>query len=278
MKYIGAHVSTSGGLDKAVIRAKDLNARAFAIFTNNPLRWTTSTLKYESIHNFKDACKKFNYSSSQILPHSGYLINLGNPYNDNLKKSRLAFIDEINRCQSLGLKLLNFHPGSHLNKISEKDCLEKISDSINLALEQTNQVKLIIENTAGQGTNVGYSFEQLIFVINKIQDKNRIGVCLDTCHLFSSGYDLRTKTLCEKTFKSFDNVIGLNYLCGMHFNDSKSKFKSRIDRHHNLGKGNIRRLAFKWIIKNVNCEGIPIILETTDKKLWKEEIAWLNSL
>ncbi|XBC38303.1 MAG: deoxyribonuclease IV [Buchnera aphidicola (Floraphis choui)] len=278
MRYIGAHVSTLGGLDQAVIRARNLGATAFALFIDNPLKWSVITLKDKNVESFKVACKNFNYSSNQILPHSGYLINLGHPYDDNLYQSRLAFVNEILRCQILGLKFLNFHPGSHLCKISEKKCLERISDSINIALEKTIKVKLVIENTAGQGTNVGYSFEHLIFIINKIEDKNRIGICLDTCHLFSSGYDLRTILSCEQVFKHFDNTIGLNYLCGMHFNDSKSKFNSRIDRHHNLGKGNIGRLAFDWIIKNINCENIPIILETKDKTLWKEEIHWLNSL
>ncbi|XBC42926.1 MAG: deoxyribonuclease IV [Buchnera aphidicola (Kaburagia rhusicola ensigallis)] len=278
MRYIGAHVSIVGGLDKAVMRAKKLEATAFALFTNNPLRWTTMMLKDEHIEKFKVACKTLNYSSNQILPHSGYLINLGHPFDDCLNKSRMAFIDEIKRCQQLELKLLNLHPGSHLNKISEKKCLERISDSINLALEKTVAVKLVIENTAGQGTNVGYSFEHLISIIDRIEDKTRIGVCLDTCHLFSSGYDLRTKHSCEKTFKYFDDIVGFNYLCGMHFNDSKSVFNSNIDRHYSLGKGSIGTLAFSWIIKNVNCDDFPIILETTDPSLWKQEIKWLNSL
>ncbi|XBC44490.1 MAG: deoxyribonuclease IV [Buchnera aphidicola (Schlechtendalia peitan)] len=278
MRYVGAHVSISGGLDKAVIRAKNLHATAFALFTNNPLRWTTHTLQDKNYINFKDLCKEYNYCPSQILPHSGYLINLGHPCDNSLHKSRLAFIDEIRRCQRLGLYLLNFHPGSHLNKISEKKCLERIANSINLALEQTTQVKLILENTAGQGTNVGYSFEHLAFIINKISDKNRIGVCLDTCHLFAFGYDLRTEFLCRKTFKNFSDVIGFKYLCGMHFNDSRSMFKSRVDRHHNLGQGYIGKLAFNWIIKNINCMNIPIILETTNKSLWIKEIDWLKSL
>ncbi|XBC38839.1 MAG: deoxyribonuclease IV [Buchnera aphidicola (Melaphis rhois)] len=278
MRYIGAHVSVLGGLDKAVIRAHKLGATAFALFTNNPLRWTTVTFNNKNIFNFKLACKTFNYSSRQILPHSGYLINLGHPFHDCLNKSRLAFIDEIVRCRKLGLQLLNFHPGSHLNKISEKDCLEIISDSINLALEKTVKVKLVIENTAGQGTNVGYSFEHLISIIDKIEDKTRIGVCLDTCHLFSSGYDLRTEQSCEQTFNCFNSIVGFNYLCGMHFNDSKSKFNSRTDRHHNLGKGYIGKLAFRWIIKNIDCTRFPVILETKNKNFWKKEIHWLRSL
>ncbi|XBC42538.1 MAG: deoxyribonuclease IV [Buchnera aphidicola (Meitanaphis elongallis)] len=278
MRYIGTHVSILGGLDQAVIRAKKLKATAFALFVNNPLRWMKAELKDKHILKFRSACRNFSYHSKQILPHSGYLINLGHPLDECLNKSRLSFISEIIRCHKLGLEFLNFHPGSHLNKITEKQCLDRIADSINLALEKTIRVKLVIENTAGQGTNVGYSFEHLMFVIDRIKDKARIGVCLDTCHLFSSGYDLRTISSCEKTFQRFDDIIGFNYLCGMHFNDSRTVFNSRIDRHHNLGKGNIGKLAFNWIVKNVNCRNFPIILETTDKTLWAQEIDWLKSL
>ncbi|XBC40869.1 MAG: deoxyribonuclease IV [Buchnera aphidicola (Nurudea yanoniella)] len=278
MRYIGAHVSILGGLDQAVVRAKNLGATAFSLFTSNPVRWIRKKLNKKHIMNFKIACKTFSYSSNQILPHSNYLINLGHPCDDKINQSRLSFIDEIIRCYKLGLNFLNFHPGSHLHKISEIQCLERISNSINLALKNTQHIKLIIENTAGQGTNVGYSFEHLSFIINRIQNKNRIGICLDTCHMFASGYDLRTELSCEKVFKNFDDIIGLSYLYGMHFNDSEYILNSRVDRHQNLGKGNIGKLAFIWIMKNIKCENIPIILETKDKSLWRKEINWLNSL
>ncbi|QFQ31984.1 deoxyribonuclease IV [Buchnera aphidicola] len=278
MKYIGAHVSSSGGLEKAVFRAFQLNATAFSFFTKNQLQWSASPLNAINIDNFKKACIKYNFFFEKILPHSSYLINLGHPDNDFLKKSRIAFIQEIKRCDDLGLYYLNFHPGSHLNKISETDCLLRISESINIALEKTNNITAVIENTAGQGTNVGYCFEHLYEIINQVDDKSRIGVCLDTCHLFSSGYDLRTKENCQNTFNKFFNLIGLKYLKGLHLNDSKRDFNSRVDRHENLGLGYIGTLVFEWIIKNKSFSNIPMILETSNSLMWAEEISWLKSL
>ncbi|QCI22021.1 deoxyribonuclease IV [Buchnera aphidicola] len=277
MKYIGAHVSSSGGLEKAVLRAVEIKATAFSFFTRNQRQWFSPLLKQEKIDTFKKFCIKYKFKPQQILPHSSYLINLGHPIDILLEKSRLAFIDEIVRCDQLGLIFLNFHPGSHLNKITEIDCLERISKSINIALEKTKNVIAVIENTAGQGTNVGYCFEQISMIINNINDKSRIGVCLDTCHLFSSGYDLRTLNDCENTFNKFNNLIGLKYLKGIHLNDSKKSFNSRVDRHESLGLGKIGTLAFKWIIRNKNFYNIPIILETINPSIWEKEIFWLRS-
>lgn len=277
MKYIGAHVSIAGGLNMSVLRAYQLEATAFSFFTKNQRQWKSIPLSDRIISDFKTACNKFNYQPYQILPHGSYLINLGHPDVDLLKKSRYAFIDEIVRCYDLGLKLINFHPGSHLYKITEDACLERIADSINWSLSKTQDITLVIENTAGQGSNIGYCFEHLASIINRIEDKSRIGVCLDTCHLFSSGYDLRTKDLYNHTFKIFDRIVGFNYLKGVHINDSKSHFNSRIDRHHSLGKGYIGYETFIWMMKDNRFDNIPIILETINSDIWFEEIAWLKS-
>lgn len=277
MNYIGAHVSSSGGLDKAVLRAIEINATAFSFFTKNQLQWLAPPLIQKTIDNFKLSCIQYHFTPQQILPHSSYLINLGHPINNLLEKSRMSFIEEIIRCSQLGLIFLNFHPGSHLNKITETTCLLRISESINIALEKTKNVIAVIENTAGQGTNVGYCFEHLSQIIKNVDDKSRIGVCIDTCHLFAAGYDLRTEKDCENTFKEFNDLIGWKYLKGIHLNDSKKKINSRVDRHENLGLGEIGKLAFQWIIRNQNFRYIPMILETVNSKLWKDEISWLRS-
>ncbi|CAL4319650.1 deoxyribonuclease IV [Buchnera aphidicola] len=278
MKYIGAHVSAAGGLKMAVIRAHELGATAFSFFTKNQRRWKSLPLSELEILDFKTACTKYKFKKSKILPHSSYLINLCHPEKKLLKKSRKAFIDELYRCQQLGLLYLNFHPGSFLREINKDKSLQLVSDSINIALEKVKGVSAVIENTAGQGTNIGFCFEQLFKIIQKVDDKSRVGICIDTCHLFSSGYDLRTEKDCRNTFKLFKEIIGFKYLKGMHLNDSKSTFNSRLDRHHNLGKGNIGIIPFNWIIKQKEFENIPLILETTDSSLWKQEISLLQSM
>jgi len=278
MKRIGAHVSASGGVENAPLNAKKIGATAFALFTKNQRRWTSKPLSEENIRKFKENCEKYNYSPSHILPHDGYLINLGHPEKEGLEKSRAAFLDEMKRCELLGLKYLNFHPGSHLRKISEKDSLKIIAESVNLAIDKTEQVIPVIENTAGQGSNLGYRFEQIAFIIELIDNKERIGVCIDTCHLFTSGYDIRTKTAFEKTFSEFDKIIGFQYLKGMHLNDSKPDLGSKIDRHESIGKGKIGIEAFSFIVNDDRFEEIPLILETPNSEIWAEEIKLLYSL
>lgn len=277
MKYIGSHVSISKGISSAIEYSHKLKSTAIGLFIKNPLRWNISNITHQTIENFKEMCIKYNYSSNQILPHSGFLINLGHPNPFFLNKSRISLIEEVIRCEKLGLKYLNFHPGSHLNKISKKKCLELISESINFILQKTKKIILVIENTAGQGTNLGYNFNQLAFIINRVKNKERVGICLDTCHLFASGYDLRTKKQYLKTFKSFDKKIGFSYLKGVHLNDSKHILGSKKDRHENLGLGYIGKNFFKWIMQDRRFENKPMILETINKNLWLEEILWLNS-
>lgn len=277
MKFVGAHVSAAGGVDQAVLRAHELEATAFALFTKNQRQWRAAPLAEDVIERFKAACEKYGYGSNQILPHDSYLINLGHPVEEALEKSREAFIDELQRCEQLGLTLLNFHPGSHLMQIDEDKCLAKIAESINIALDKTQGVTAVIENTAGQGSNLGFRFEHLAAIIDGVEDKSRVGVCIDTCHAFAAGYDLRTEATCEQTFKQLADVVGFQYLRGMHLNDAKSAFNSRVDRHNSLGEGNIGKTAFSYIMRDPRFDGIPMILETVNPDIWADEIAWLKS-
>lgn len=277
MKYIGAHVSAAGGVDQAVLRAHELEATAFALFTKNQRQWRAAPLTDEVISAFRAACEKYQYTSAQILPHDSFLINLGHPVAEALEKSRAAFVDELQRCEQLGLSLLNFHPGSHLHQIDEEACLKRIAESVNIALDKTQGVTAVIENTAGQGSNLGFRFEHLAAIIDGVEDKSRVGVCIDTCHTFAGGYDLRTEEECVKTFAEFERVVGFKYLRGMHLNDAKSDFASRVDRHHSLGEGKIGKTVFSWMMKDNRFDGIPLILETVNPDIWKDEIAWLKS-
>lgn len=233
-------------------------------------------LEAKTISSFKANCKMLGFSAEHILPHDSYLINLGAPEVDKLDKSRAAFIDEMERCNQLGLTLLNFHPGSHLKKVSEQECLATIAASINLAHKTVPDVVAVIENTAGQGTNLGWKFEHLAEIIEQVEDKDRVGVCIDTCHTFTAGYDLRTKEDCERTFAEFDRIVGMHYLRAMHLNDSKVEFASKVDRHHSLGKGEIGWDCFEYIAKDSRFDGIPLILETIDPDIWQQEINTLR--
>lgn len=277
MKFVGAHVSAAGGVDQAVLRAHEIKATAFALFTKNQRQWKAAPLSTESIDKFKKNCEIYGYGPAQILPHDSYLINLGHPEEEALEKSRAAFLDEMQRCEQLGIELLNFHPGSHLKKIDVDKCLQRIAESINITLDKTQNVTAVIENTAGQGTNLGYRFEHLAAIIDGVEDKSRVGVCIDTCHTFAAGYDLRTVEDCEKTFAEFDNIVGFQYLKAMHLNDAKSELASRVDRHHSLGQGNIGKVPFTYIMQDTRLDGIPLILETINPDIWPEEIAWLKS-
>lgn len=276
MKFIGAHVSASGGVEAAPVNAHEIGANAFALFTKNQRQWVAKPLTEESIKLFKENCGKYALDSRYILPHDSYLINLGHPEAEGLEKSRAAFLDEMQRCEQLGLKLLNFHPGSHLNKISVEACLDKVAESINITLNKTKGVTAVIENTAGQGSNVGNEFWQLKYIIDRVEDKTRVGVCLDTCHTYSAGYDIVTDY--DNVFKEFDATVGFNYLCGIHLNDTKKALGSHVDRHDCIGKGLLGMDFFKRFMKDERFDNMPIILETPDESLWIEEIQLLRSL
>lgn len=277
MKRVGAHVSASGGVENAPLNAAKIGANAFALFTKNQRQWVAKPLTTESIEAFKQNCAEQGLEADYILPHDSYLINLGHPETEKLEKSRAAFLDEIQRCEQLGLKLLNFHPGSHLKLVPESECLATISESINLSLEQTSGVIAVIENTAGQGSNLGFRFEHLAEIIDGVEDKSRVGVCLDTCHTFAGGYDLRTQETCKTTFAEFERIVGFEYLRGMHLNDSKKGLGSRVDRHHSLGKGELGLEVFRYIMNDARFENLPMILETIDDTIWAEELELLRS-
>lgn len=278
MKYIGAHVSAQGGVENAPVNANAIGAKAFALFTKNQRQWLAQPLSEKSIAAFKENCLKYGFSPDHILPHDSYLINLGHPESLGLEKSRTSFIGEMQRCEALGLKLLNFHPGSHLKAIALDECLKRIAESINIALDQTHGVTAVIENTAGQGSNVGFAFEHLAAIIDRVEDKSRIGVCIDTCHAYAGGYDLATDSSFAATWDAFDRTIGFRYLRGMHLNDTKKGLNSHVDRHESLGKGILGIRCFELLMKDPRFDDIPLILETPDEEIWAEEISWLYSL
>ena len=277
MKYFGAHVSASGGADNAPANAHAIGATAFALFTKNQRQWVAKPLTAGEIDAFRKACDTYGYRPEQILPHDSYLINLGHPEKEALEKSRAAFLDEMQRCELLGLDRLNFHPGSHLQKITEEESLDRIAESINIALDKTRGVTAVIENTAGQGSNLGFRFEHLRYLIDRVEDKSRVGVCIDPCHAFAAGYDLRTAEACDATFAELDRVVGFGYLKGMHLNDAMKILGSRVDRHMPLGEGMIGMECFRYIARDKRFDGIPLILETPDETRWSEEIARLKA-
>ena len=289
-KFVGAHVSASGGVYNAPLNAMEIGAKAFALFTKNQRQWVAKPLDSETIEKFQENLQKSGVLPKHVLPHDSYLINLGHPEVEKLEKSRAAFIDELERCAQLGLDRLNFHPGSHLVKVSKKDkqnpeimqpieekCLDTIAESINIALDKTSGVSAVIENTAGQGSNLGWKFEHIAHIIDKVEDKSRVGVCIDTCHMFTAGYDIRTREAYDKTWSEFDAIIGFEYLMGMHLNDSKPPLGSHVDRHHSLGKGEIGLDAFRFIMNDERMDDIPLVLETIDESIWKDEIELLYS-
>lgn len=275
MKHIGPHVSASGGVFNAPLNAHEVGASAFALFTKNQRQWFTSPLSEAEAEKFRQTCSDLGYSADFILPHDSYLINLGSPEEESLQKSRNSFIEEMQRCSQLGLTMLNFHPGSHLKKITVEECLDRIAESINMALDKTAGVTAVIENTAGQGSNLGFAFWQLKYIIDKVQDKSRVGICIDTCHTFTAGYDLKDGY--ESVWKEFDEVVGLEYLRAIHLNDSKKELATRVDRHDSIGKGFLGIDFFRNIMKDSRFDNIPLILETPDETLWKSEIELLHS-
>ena len=278
MKYFGAHVSASGGVDNAPRNAAEIGATAFALFTKNQRQWAAPALTTEQIDAFRSACEQYGYTAAQILPHDSYLINLGHPEKEGLEKSRASFLHEMERCQILGLDRLNFHPGSHLKKISEEESLALVAESINIALDKTEGVTAVIENTAGQGSNLGYVFWHLAYIIDRVEDKSRVGVCLDTCHSFAAGYDLSTEEGCNKVFEEFEREVGFKYLRGMHLNDAMKVLGSRVDRHMPMGEGYLGITPFRYIARDARFDDIPLILETPDESRWAEEIATLKNI
>lgn len=277
-KYIGAHVSASGGVGNAILNAEAIGANAFALFTRNQRSWVSKPLAQSEIDGFKALLTERGFAPRYVLPHDSYLINLGSPDEETLAKSRAAFLDEMQRAQQLGLQLLNFHPGSHLNKISEEACLDQIAHEVNGALAQTEGVTAVIENTAGQGTNLGWRFEHIARIIDGIEDKRRVGVCIDTCHTLAAGYDISTEKGYNECFEAFERIVGLQYLRAIHLNDSKKGVGSHVDRHESIGLGEMGTDFFARFMHDPRFDDMPIILETPDPSRWAEEIRWLRSL
>jgi deoxyribonuclease IV len=278
MKYIGAHVSASGGVENAPLNAAAIGAKAFALFTKNQRQWNSAPLSKQNISNFRDNCQKHGFLPGHILPHDSYLINLGHPGSEEIAKSRAAFLDEMQRCEQLGLDRLNFHPGGHLKLTSEENCMRIIAESINITLAKTKGVTAVIENTAGQGSNMGYRFEQIRFIIDLVEDKSRVGVCLDTCHTFTAGYNILSPEGYDKTFRDFGEIIGFDFLRGIHLNDSMKALGSRVDRHDSIGKGFLGTSVFERMMNDSRFDNMPIILETPDETLWPDEISLLYSM
>jgi len=278
MKFVGPHVSIAGGVQNAPLNAAALGATGFGLFTKNQRQWESPPYPAAAVSGFRKALRENGYAAKQVLAHDGYLINLGNPDNTAFKKSYTAFVDELKRCGQLGLTLLNIHPGSHVRLVSEEACMLQIANAVNRAHRETEGVTVVFENTAGQGSNVGYSFEQLAFLIGHVSDKSRIGFCFDTCHAFAAGYDLRTPKAYEATMRSIDRTVGFRYLRGAHLNDAKSGLGSRLDRHQSIGKGALGLETFGTLMRDDRFEEIPLVLETIDERLWAGEVALLKDM
>lgn len=278
MKRIGPHVHITGGVQNAPLNARSVGATAFGLFTKNQRRWDAKPISSDIIKQFRSNMESEGYIPEHALVHDSYLINIGHPQKEARQKSYNALVDELKRCSQLGLVYLNIHPGSHLNQISEEQCLDNIAQSINRALDETSGVTIVLENTAGQGSNVGYRFEHIASIIDKVNDKSRIGFCIDTCHTYAAGYDIRDFESYCKTMKELDSIIGFQYLRGAHLNDSKTGVGSKVDRHQSIGKGELGFETFSYIMNDPRFEEIPLILETIDETLWPEEIVQLYKM
>jgi deoxyribonuclease-4 len=278
MKYIGPHVSIAGGVHNAPERAHALGATGFGMFTKNQRQWKASPLNAEAAAAFRKSMELYGYESKSVLAHDSYLINAGNPDGDKRANSVNSLVEEAQRCAVLGLTLLNIHPGSHLGAMSEEECAALIAESVNTVLDKTEGVTIVLETTAGQGSSVGWRFEHLAEIIDRVEDKARIGVCVDTCHIFAAGYDIREASAYESTMREFDGVIGFKYLRGLHLNDAKGSLGCRVDRHESIGKGQLGVEAFRLLMKDKRFDGVPCVLETTNEKIWRDEVELLKKL
>ena len=278
MKYVGAHVSTAGGVDAAPERAQALGATAFAIFTRNQRRWAAPPLPPEAAAAFRARCAEVGIAGRHVLAHAGYLINLGAPDPTVRDKSYAGLVDEFERCRRLGVGALVLHPGSPLGRMEDEACMDQIAGLLNRAIAEVPAVTAVYECTAGQGSNLGYTFQQLAGLIDRIDDKTRVGVCLDTCHLHAAGYDLTSAAAYERTMREFERVVGLRYLAGAHLNDSKTALGSRVDRHQSLGRGTMGWEPFRLLMNDPRFDDLPLITETIDQTLWAEEVAELKRL
>lgn len=273
---LGAHTSTAGGLHNAILEGVEIGATTIQIFTSNQRQWKGRVLTEENLVEWNEALLKSELK--KIMSHGSYLINLGSPKEEVLQKSRVAFEEEIMRCQALSIDYLNFHPGSATTS-TEEECLNTICESL-LSFEKMlarGSTRLLLETTAGQGTNMGYTFEQLAYILEKTHKKIPIGVCIDTCHIFAAGYDIRAEAGWEGVLDHFDKVVGLPHLYAFHLNDSMKPLASRRDRHAHLGEGEIGIEAFKFLARSPRTNQLPMYLETPNKERWADEITMLRT-
>lgn len=273
---IGAHTSAAGGVQNALLQGKAIGATTIQLFTSNQKQWKGKQFSKEEIALWNDTLQATGLR--EIMSHDSYLINLGSPDEEGLEKSRKAFAEEAHRCVSLGISYLNFHPGAAL-KESPQQCLDRICESL-IGAEKIisgSGTTLLLETTAGQGSAVGCRFEEIAYIIHKVKDVVPVGVCIDTCHIFAAGYDIRDKKAWNQTLEEFDNLIGLKYLRAFHLNDSAKGLASRVDRHRPLGEGEIGIDCFKFLMQDRRTREIPKYLETPDgPPLWEKEIKMLR--
>jgi deoxyribonuclease IV len=278
MIHVGAHVSISGGVSTAPGRAMELGATALGMFTKNQRQWNAKPISPEEAETFKSELARSGIGVDQVIVHASYLINVGSPEDEKREKSLAALVDELRRAEQLGLKLVNFHPGSGMGELSEDQTLSRIADACSRALGETSEATLVLEATAGQGDHVGYTFRHLAEIIDRAGGSNRLGVCIDTCHIFAGGYDFRTDEQYRETIAELERTVGLDRLVGFHLNDSKTEHGSRKDRHHSLGAGLIGIPALARFITDDRFDGLPFVLETVDPDLWAAEIALTRQL
>lgn len=274
--WIGAHTSAAGGVHNALLEGQEIGATAIQLFTSNQKQWNGKPIPNDEVAAWERALQETGIR--HVMSHDSYLINLGSPKDDILAKSRKAIREEIERCHQLKIDYLNFHPGAATG-VSEEQCLDTIVESL-LELEPLvakSSTRLLLEATAGQGTSVGHRFEHLGYILKKTHHKVRLGVCIDTCHIFAAGYDVRTAEEWEKTLSAFDEAVGLKHLYAFHLNDSMKELGSRVDRHAPLGEGKIGLECFRFLMSSPKTRHLPKYLETPDgPPLWKKEIAMLK--
>ncbi len=276
MHIIGPHTSIAGGLYRAAEQAASLGATGFGMFTKNQLQWRAKPITGEEADRFRETCASLGFEAGQILVHGSYLINLANTDEEKWQRALAAFIDEIERVETLSLKLLNFHPGSHLGQLDTRTACRRVAAALDRAIEATEYANLVIENTSGSGSTLGSTFEELAMIMEASHHRERIGCCIDTCHAHTAGYDLSTIEGFETAIARFDAVVGLDKLWGMHLNDAKSTAGSRLDRHASLGAGTIGWQTFDHIAGDERFASIPLVLETVDESLWEAEVARLR--
>ncbi|KAF8125960.1 xylose isomerase-like protein [Boletus edulis] len=278
---VGAHVSAAGGIENTIVNAARVRANAFALFVKSQRKWSSPPLTDENVASFKARMNEFGYDPKYILPHGSYLVNLGNPDEAKREKSYECFLDDLRRCERLGLMFYNFHPGSTVGNATKEESISLIAQSLNRVHKDTSSVITVIENMSGAKNIIGSQFTELRDIIEQVDDKSRVGVCLDTCHLYAAGYDISTKAGWDETMATFDEQVGLSYLRGMHLNDSKTPLGSKKDRHENIGLGTLKLPAFLTILSDPRVQNIPLILETPTfeaMEVWECEIKVLNAL